>query len=197
MLAYNGSIPGPVLRVTEGSEIIVNVANQGDMEATVHWHGLRLENRYDGTHETQQPMQIGETYTARVSFPDPGVYWYHPHVREDYGKEMGLYGNVLVQPADPNYWPPAHREVPLTLDDIALEDGKIAGFSGEETNALGDGTLWRCPARQWRDGALAERDARRGSALLSDEHREHARLQGQGARGADEAGRRRQRSRRA
>ena len=133
MLAYNGSIPGPVLKVTEGSEIIVNVANQGDVEATVHWHGLRLENRYDGTHETQQAIQIGETYTARVSFPDPGVYWYHPHIREDYGQEMGLYGNVLVQPADPNYWPPAHREVPLTLDDIALEDGKIGGFSREET----------------------------------------------------------------
>jgi FtsP/CotA-like multicopper oxidase with cupredoxin domain len=47
MLAYNGSIPGPTLRVREGSEIVVNVVNEGDMEATVHWHGLRLDNRYD------------------------------------------------------------------------------------------------------------------------------------------------------
>ncbi len=53
MLAYNGSIPGPTLKVQEGSEVIVNVENQGDTDATVHWHGLRLENRYDGTHETQ------------------------------------------------------------------------------------------------------------------------------------------------
>ncbi|MGH3114458.1 MAG: multicopper oxidase domain-containing protein, partial [Gaiellaceae bacterium] len=41
MLAYNGSIPGPTLRVREGSELVVNVTNEGDLEATVHWHGLR------------------------------------------------------------------------------------------------------------------------------------------------------------
>jgi FtsP/CotA-like multicopper oxidase with cupredoxin domain len=133
MLAYNGSIPGPTLKVPEGSEVVVNVENHGDIEATVHWHGLRLENRYDGTHETQEPMAVGETFLARVAFPDPGLYWYHPHIREDYGQEMGLYGNVLVEPADPDYWPPAHREVVLTLDDILLEDGKVAPFSRVET----------------------------------------------------------------
>ena len=124
MLAYNGSIPGPTLKVREGSEIVVNIENQGDLEATVHWHGLRLENRYDGTHQTQQPMGTGERYTAHVSFPDPGVYWYHPHIREDYGQEMGLYGNVLVEPNDPDYWPVVHREAVLTLDDILIEDGQ-------------------------------------------------------------------------
>ena len=134
MLAYNGSIPGPTLRVKEGSEIVVNVENQGDHEATVHWHGLRLENRYDGTHETQRPIAVGERYSARVAFPDPGVYWYHPHIREDYGQEMGLYANVIVEPADPDYWPPAHRELALTLDDILLEDGRVAPFSRAETN---------------------------------------------------------------
>jgi FtsP/CotA-like multicopper oxidase with cupredoxin domain len=134
MLAYNGSIPGPILKVREGSELVVNVENRGDVEATVHWHGLRLENRYDGTHETQQPMAVGERFTARVAFPDPGLYWYHPHIREDYGQEMGLYGNVLVEPADPEYWPPAHRELVLTLDDILLEDGEVAPFSPSETN---------------------------------------------------------------
>jgi FtsP/CotA-like multicopper oxidase with cupredoxin domain/cation diffusion facilitator CzcD-associated flavoprotein CzcO len=133
MLAYNGSIPGPTLKVREGSELIVDIENQGDMEGTVHWHGLRLENRYDGTHETQAPIGVGERYSARVAFPDPGVYWYHPHIREDYGQEMGLYANVLVEPADPDYWPACHREIPLTLDDILLEDGKVAPFSRTET----------------------------------------------------------------
>jgi FtsP/CotA-like multicopper oxidase with cupredoxin domain len=133
MLAYNGSIPGPILKVQEGSEIVVNVENQGDVDATVHWHGLRLENRYDGTHETQRPILVGERFSARVTFPDAGMYWYHPHIREDYGQEMGLYGNVLVEPADPDYWPSAHREVVLTLDDILLEDGKVAPFSPAET----------------------------------------------------------------
>ena len=78
-------------------------------------------------------MAVGESFTARVSFPDPGVYWYHPHIREDYGQEMGLYGNCLVEPADPDYWPPAHRELTLTLDDILLEGGKVAPFSRAET----------------------------------------------------------------
>jgi FtsP/CotA-like multicopper oxidase with cupredoxin domain len=133
MLAYNGSIPGPILKVREGSEVIVNIENQGDMEATVHWHGLRLDNRYDGTHHTQHPLSVGEKFSARVRFPDPGVYWYHPHIREDYGQEMGLYGNILVEPADPDYWPQVHREVVLTLDDILLEEGKVAPFSRAET----------------------------------------------------------------
>jgi FtsP/CotA-like multicopper oxidase with cupredoxin domain len=133
MLAYNGSIPGPILKVKEGSEIIVGVVNHGDMEGTVHWHGLRLDNRYDGTHETQTPIPVGGTFTARVAFPDPGAYWYHPHIREDYGQEMGLYGNVIVEPTDPAYWPPVHRELTLTLDDILLEDGKVAPFSRTET----------------------------------------------------------------
>jgi FtsP/CotA-like multicopper oxidase with cupredoxin domain len=133
MLAYNGSIPGPTLKVPEGAEIVVMVENQGDMEATVHWHGLRLDNRYDGTHETQKPIAVGERFSARVSFRDPGVYWYHPHIREDYGQEMGLYGNLLVEPADPDYWPPVHRELALTLDDVLLEDGKVAPFSRAET----------------------------------------------------------------
>jgi FtsP/CotA-like multicopper oxidase with cupredoxin domain len=139
MLGYNESIPGPVLEVQEGSEIVVNIENQGDIEATVHWHGLRLENRYDGTHETQAPVQVGGRFSARVAFPDPGVYWYHPHIREDYGQELGLYGNVLVEPADPNYWPPANRDFPLTLDDILLEEGKVAPFSRSETTHVAMG----------------------------------------------------------
>src|SRR5215207_7705390 len=139
MLSYNGSIPGPVLKVQEGSEVVVNVENQGDMDATVHWHGLRLENRYDGTHETQAPILVGERFSARVTFPDPGVYWYHPHIREDYGQELGLYGNVLVEPTDPDYWPPANRGLLLTLDDILLEDGKVAPFSRSETTYVAMG----------------------------------------------------------
>jgi FtsP/CotA-like multicopper oxidase with cupredoxin domain len=133
MLAYNGSIPGPTLKVPEGAEVEVEIENQGDLADTVHWHGLRLENRYDGTHETQRPIEPGDTFTARVRFPDPGAYWYHPHVREDYGQEMGLYGNVLVEPADPDYWPQVHRQIALTLDDILLENGAVGPFSRSET----------------------------------------------------------------
>jgi FtsP/CotA-like multicopper oxidase with cupredoxin domain len=133
MLAYNGSIPGPILKVPQDSEVVVNVQNQGDLEATVHWHGLRLRNRYDGTTETQRPVPVGGSFTYRLDFPDPGVYWYHPHIREDYGQEMGLYGNIVVDPTDADYWPPANREVTLTLDDILLEDGRVAPFGRSQS----------------------------------------------------------------
>ena len=139
MLAYNGSIPGPTLKLPEGATVTVHVTNEGDLEATVHWHGLRLENRYDGTHDTQAPIPVGETFTYEVHVPDPGAYWYHPHIREDYGQEMGLYGNIHVVPTDPNYWPPVNRELFLTLDDVLIEDGKIAGFSASETTHVAMG----------------------------------------------------------
>src|ERR671931_2855258 len=139
MLAYNGSVPGPTLKVAQGSTITVRVTNHGDLEATVHWHGLRLENRFDGTHDTQAPIPVGETFTYQVHVPDPGAYWYHPHIREDYGQEMGLYGNILVTPAETDYWRPANRELLLTLDDILIEDGQIATFREAETTHVAMG----------------------------------------------------------
>jgi FtsP/CotA-like multicopper oxidase with cupredoxin domain len=139
MLAYNGSVPGPMLKVPQGATITVPVTNHGDIEATVHWHGLRLENRYDGTHDTQAPIPIGETFTYQVHVPDPGAYWYHPHIREDYGQELGLYGNILVTPSEADYWPPVNRELLLTLDDILIEEGQIAAFREDETTHVAMG----------------------------------------------------------
>ena len=140
MLAYNGSIPGPTLHVDQGSEITVRAANDGDIETTVHWHGLRLDNRSDGVPEdTQAPIAIGGTYTCAVQFPDPGVYWYHPHLREDFAQEMGLYATVIVEPSDPSYWPAADRQLSITLDDVLIEDGRMAPFhrSGPTHTAMG------------------------------------------------------------
>jgi FtsP/CotA-like multicopper oxidase with cupredoxin domain len=129
MLAYNGSVPGPTLRVRQGSEISVRVRNDADHETTVHWHGLRLENRFDGVpHETQDPIPVGGEFTYRLQFPDDGLYWYHPHVREDYGLEMGLYGNIVVEPAAGDALEPVDREVIVTLDDVLMEDDQIAPF---------------------------------------------------------------------
>jgi FtsP/CotA-like multicopper oxidase with cupredoxin domain len=129
MLAYNGSIPGPTLRVPQGAEISVRVRNDADVDATVHWHGLRLDNQYDGVpYETQAPIPLGGEFTYRLRFPDAGLYWYHPHIREDYGLEMGLYGNIVVVPAEEDYWPPVNREVVITLDDILIEEGQVAPF---------------------------------------------------------------------
>ena len=140
MIAYNGSIPGPTLHVDQDSEITVEVGNSGDVATTVHWHGLRLDNRFDGVpHDTQAPIEIGGTFTYKVTFPDPGFYWYHPHLREDYGQELGMYGTIIVEPADPAYWPEVDRQVAITLDDVLVEDGQIAAFSrsGPTFTAMG------------------------------------------------------------
>jgi FtsP/CotA-like multicopper oxidase with cupredoxin domain len=140
MLGYDGSIPGPTMRVEQGSEITVNVTNETDLETTVHWHGLRLENRFDGVpEETQAPIPPGGTFAYGLRFPDPGLYWYHPHMREDYAQEMGLYAPIVVEPSDPSYWPPADRELTVTLDDVLIEDGRMAPFgrSGPNFVAMG------------------------------------------------------------
>ncbi len=140
MLAYNGSVPGPTLKVKQGAEVTITVANETDLPTTVHWHGIRLDNRFDGApHATQAPIPVGGSFTYRVRFPDAGIYWYHPHLREGYAQEQGLYGNIIVLPDDPNYWGPANREETLILDDILLEDGKIAPFSrsGPTHSAMG------------------------------------------------------------
>jgi FtsP/CotA-like multicopper oxidase with cupredoxin domain len=140
MLGYNGSIPGPTLHVDQGSEVTVHVTNDGDVETTVHWHGLRLENRYDGVpEETQAPIPPGGTFTYKVQSPDPGLYWYHPHIREDFAQEMGLYAPIVVEPSDPSYWPAVDRQLTITLDDVLIEDGQMAPFrrSGPNFVAMG------------------------------------------------------------
>ena len=144
MLGYNGSIPGPTLRVDQGSEVTVDFTNETELETTVHWHGLRLDNRFDGVPEgahrgMQPPIAPGGRFGYRLRFPDPGVYWYHPHIREDYAQEMGLYGNIVVVPGDPDYWAPVNRELTLTLDDVLIEGGDVAPFSRTESNRMAMG----------------------------------------------------------
>ena len=130
MLAYNGSIPGPLIKVPQGAEITVNFTNNTDVETTIHSHGVRLENAFDGTPDlTQKPIPIGGSFTYKLKFPDAGMFWYHPHIREDYAQESGLYGNFLVVSPNADFWSPVNREVPLVIDDLLLNNGKLATFS--------------------------------------------------------------------
>jgi FtsP/CotA-like multicopper oxidase with cupredoxin domain len=135
MLAYNDSIPGPVIKAEQNSTITLNFTNHTDIEQTIHSHGLRVDNSSDGVPDlTQDAVQPGETFTYTINFKDAGVFWYHPHTREDYGQELGLYGNYLIDPSEPEYWSPVNREVPLVIDDILIEEDKIADFYKEVTN---------------------------------------------------------------
>lgn len=135
MLAYNGMIPGPLIKVEQGAEVTLNFTNNTDVNTTIHSHGVRLENKFDGVPGvTQKEVKPGESFTYTIKFPDEGMYWYHPHIREDYAQELGLYGNYLVIPNDPNYWSPVNHEVALFVDDILMENGKIAVFSKVSAN---------------------------------------------------------------
>ena len=129
MLAYNGSIPGPTLKIAQGATVTVNFKNDTDVANTIHSHGVRMANAFDGVPDvTQKAVQLGESFTYTLTFPDAGVYWYHPHMRDDYAIELGLYGNFIVTPESPTYWNTVDREVAVFLDDILIENGKIAPF---------------------------------------------------------------------
>lgn len=95
---YNASIPGPVLRVPVGSRITVPFTNNLNEPTTVHWHGLRHDIMFDGVPGvSQEPVQPGETFVYQLDFPDEGVFWYHPHIREDRQQDLGLYGLIIVE----------------------------------------------------------------------------------------------------
>lgn len=130
MLAYNGSIPGPMIKAPRGSEVTIRFTNKTDEEALLHSHGIRLDNKYDGTHLTQDPIKIGESFEYVIRFPDEGMYWYHPHIREDYTQESGLYGNYFVTSEETVLpYNEGAQEVPLFLDDILLDSsGNLVPF---------------------------------------------------------------------
>jgi len=136
MLAYNGSIPGPLLKIPQGAEVTINFKNELGMNTLLHSHGVRMDNAFDGSQTSQKEMKPGETFSYKLKFPDVGMYWYHPHVREDYQQELGLYGGFLVVPQDAAYWSPVNREVPLFLDDILIEDDSISLNKKETDHTL-------------------------------------------------------------
>ena len=138
MYGYNGQYPGPLIKAKRGSTVIVEFKNEIEMPTTVHWHGLRLDNRFDGVPDvTQAPVLPGERFRYEVYFPDTGIYWYHPHMREDIQQDLGLYGNLLVAPPEPDYYSPVNREEALILDDILMDDlGPIPWGDRAPTHAL-------------------------------------------------------------
>lgn len=134
MLGYNGSIPGPIIKVKQGSEVVVRVRNRTGLPTSLHSHGVRMDYQYDGS-VTQAAIPDGGSFVYRLRFPDPGLFWYHAHAREDYSQELGLYGNIRVEPADSTYWKPVDREQILMLDDFYLDTAvRAAPFKMDEVD---------------------------------------------------------------
>jgi len=138
MYGFNGQHPGPLIDVPKGSTIVVQFRNGIDQPSSIHWHGVRLDNRFDGTvGVTQDAVAPGERFTYTVRFPDAGLYWYHPHIREDIQQDLGLYGNMLVRPPSGGYYAPVNREEVLMLDDLLLGDDGLTPYGAEApTHAL-------------------------------------------------------------
>ncbi|MFT4604069.1 MAG: suppressor of ftsI [Rhodothermales bacterium] len=138
MYGYNRQYPGPLIRAERGSEVTVHFTNNIELPTTVHWHGLRLDNAFDGVPGvTQPPVLTGESFTYQLKFPDTGIYWYHPHMREDIQQDLGLYGNMLVDPENEGYYSPVNREEVLVLDDLLIDAAGIIPYGDEApTHAL-------------------------------------------------------------
>ena len=117
--AYDGSIPGPELRVRRGDRLRVAVENGLPAPTTVHWHGLRLPNAMDGVaHVTQAPIARGERFVYEFDANDAGTFWYHPHYTSSEQLERGLSGVLVVEEDEPIR---VDRDVVWVLDDWRLD----------------------------------------------------------------------------
>jgi FtsP/CotA-like multicopper oxidase with cupredoxin domain len=137
-LTLGSTYPSPTLRARRGDVFELRLENRLAEPTNVHWHGLAAPAEADGYPTDVVVPGVTRQYAFQID-DRAGTYWYHPHLREDYGQDMGIYGNLIVKPADPDYWPPVHREIPLTLDDVLLEDGRVGPFSPTETTHVAMG----------------------------------------------------------
>ena len=133
MYGFNGEIPGPLIDVPQNATITVRFHNSIDLPSSVHWHGVRLDNRDDGVPDVTQPaVAPGSSFVYHVHFPDAGIYWYHPHVREDIEQAMGLFGNVRVDSPERDYYSPVNLEQTLMLSDLLVHADTLIPFGKED-----------------------------------------------------------------
>ena len=128
--SYNDSVPGPEIRIAQGSRLTALVENRLKEQTTVHWHGIRLPNAMDGVpHLTQPPIESGGTFTYAFDVPDAGTYWYHPHSRSFEQVARGLYGALIVEERAPVE---VDRDVTWVLGDWRLKkDAAISDDFGD------------------------------------------------------------------
>jgi FtsP/CotA-like multicopper oxidase with cupredoxin domain len=120
MWGYDGSVPGPVLRVKRGEEVRVRLINGLPEPTTLHWHGVRLPNAMDGVPPlTQAPVAPGASFDYRFVAPDAGTFWYRPNPLAAGQLERGLAGALIVDEAEPVM---TDRDVILLIDDWRIGD---------------------------------------------------------------------------
>jgi FtsP/CotA-like multicopper oxidase with cupredoxin domain len=98
-ITYNGTVPGPTIRVTEGDTLRVTLRNDLDQDTSIHWHGLHVPNAMDGVPGlTQPPIRPLETFTYEFTASHAGTFMYHPHVNSVAQIDSGLYGLLIIDP---------------------------------------------------------------------------------------------------
>lgn len=127
--AYDGAVPGPLLRIPQGGRVRVELENALPQPTTIHWHGVRVENAMDGVpHLTQEAVAPGGRFLYDFAAPDAGTFWYHSHERSFEQVARGLHGVLVVDEAEP---PAVDRDEVLVLDDWRLTTAaEIAGGFG-------------------------------------------------------------------
>jgi FtsP/CotA-like multicopper oxidase with cupredoxin domain len=132
--AYNGSVPGPVLRVRQGKPVSIVVENELDQKTTVHWHGIRLPIAMDGVPGiSQPPISPGGKFVYEFTPPDAGTFWYHPHENTLQQLGRGMAGALVVEERSPIA---VDRELLWTIMDWRLRpDASIAGGFGNRMEA--------------------------------------------------------------
>jgi FtsP/CotA-like multicopper oxidase with cupredoxin domain len=97
--AYNGTVPGPILRYHQGDTVRVTLVNNLPEATTIHWHGIPVPNGMDGVPGISAPtVAPGSSFTYEFPAPPPGTYWYHPHADAAFQIASGLYGVLIVDP---------------------------------------------------------------------------------------------------
>lgn len=125
--AYDGSVPGPLLRYGVGDDLAIRLKNTLDQPTTIHWHGLRPPIEMDGVpFLSQPPTGPGETFDYRFKLTESGTYWYHPHIQGSEQVGRGLQGVLIIDEEDP---PEVDREIVWVLDDWRMDaNAVIAAF---------------------------------------------------------------------
>ncbi|EXX87833.1 copper oxidase [Paenibacillus darwinianus] len=123
---YNGSVPGPQIRVKQGAMLNITLKNELPEPTTIHWHGLPIPNNMDGIPGvTMNAVQPGESFTYQFKVDVPGSYWYHSHQNGVEQVDKGLYGSFIVEPADEQAKPA--RDYTVVLDEWMEQDGMSMG----------------------------------------------------------------------
>ncbi|MFZ5674706.1 MAG: DUF4396 domain-containing protein [Pseudomonadota bacterium] len=122
--AVNGQVPGPRLHIRQGDRVRINVTNRLRESTTFHWHGLILPNEMDGPAEiTQRPIEPGGSYTYEFTAEQSGTYFYHSHDHVDRQQALGLYGAMIIDPANPADEIKTDHEYVIQLQEWLMREG--------------------------------------------------------------------------